>query len=654
MPTRSTPRARLGSALVGALLIALLAAVRASPARAEAAWTTYHHDALRSGVDPDATEPVEPVLAWHTTDLGAPIWGQPLVLGQRVYVATVGDELYALNAVTGAIEWQRSAGVPVPSDELPCGDITPTVGIVGTPVIDASDGVIYLVADTWNAATHTAAHVLEGFRLQDGAAVLSTPVDPPGSDPETLLQRSALNLDQGHVVFGFGENFGSCSGRVAPLVAVPEDGGGARFWQDHEPSAPATAGGMWATSGAAVDEAGDIFATTANPLLPAGERATVYDYSDSVLKLELSDFVAEPLSEPLAPAGWFEPPNWEEISNEDLDLGSAGAEPLPGGLLFQAGKDGTGYLIEQSTMGTGAAAVFSGRVCEGHGSFGGDAFFEGTIYIPCTNGVQALAYDQAAKTFAPLWHGPAEAFGPPIVSGGLVWVAATGGFHGEGQKLYGLDPATGSVQRTLALPSPIADHFASPSAGGGRVFIATGCSVTAYQVSARPEGGVGAPLGPSAVPECMPLSTASSSPAGASGTSGTASSTSSAADQLKSAATKALPRFSATPQLLSTHLRLNARGVVALRLFCASNVCRGTVTLRAKIVASSHGRRSRRPVLLTLATVRFAHPRGAFTLKVHLGGAARAALVSHHDRLTLRVSIASRGAQARTVVAVLK
>lgn len=59
-------------------------------AQAEPIWTTYHRDAQRSGYDPEATQPIEPQLAWQSVDLGAPIWSQTLVLGDRVYVATVG------------------------------------------------------------------------------------------------------------------------------------------------------------------------------------------------------------------------------------------------------------------------------------------------------------------------------------------------------------------------------------------------------------------------------------------------------------------------------------------------------------------------------------------------------------------------------------
>ena len=96
------------SLLAGALAC-MLAGALAPAASGEPAWTTYHRDAVRSGNDPDATAPIAPTLAWHSQDLGAPIWSQPLILGSRVYVATVGDKIYALDAATGAVVWERAS-----------------------------------------------------------------------------------------------------------------------------------------------------------------------------------------------------------------------------------------------------------------------------------------------------------------------------------------------------------------------------------------------------------------------------------------------------------------------------------------------------------------------------------------------------------------
>jgi hypothetical protein len=324
-----------------------------------------------------------------------------------------------------------------------------------------------------------------------------------------------------------------------------------------------------------------------------------------------------PTTEAASPLGWFEPPNWEEESNNDLDLSSAGAELLPGGLLFQAGKDGRGYLIEEASM----HSVYSHEVCAGHGSFGGDAYASGVIYIACTNGTQALAYDEAARTFTPLWQGPEDAFGPPIVSGGLVWVVASGGFSGGGEALYGLDPSTGVPRYTETLPSPVADHFASPSAAGGRLFVSTGESVTAYQI---------AQLAPSATTS-----------AGAGTT----------------AAPESGEEASNVPTLLHKHLRANVHGRVRVDLRCpaAAGKCTGTVTLIAEIATIVHrGRRhTQRVVSITLAHARFGLASGDFAVSILLGKSAERRLRRHRDRLNLQVVIASPGGKSRRVAAVL-
>src|SRR4029077_9820279 len=123
MPLRTAPIGRLGCLLACALACLLIApAPLTQAASGEPAWTTYHRDPVRSGEDPDATEPIAPTLAWHSQDLGAPIHSQPLILGSRVYVATVADDVFALDAATGAIIWQKNVGTPVPAGALPCGN----------------------------------------------------------------------------------------------------------------------------------------------------------------------------------------------------------------------------------------------------------------------------------------------------------------------------------------------------------------------------------------------------------------------------------------------------------------------------------------------------------------------------------------------------
>jgi outer membrane protein assembly factor BamB len=592
------------------LLASLLFAGTAGASAGEAAWTTYHGDATRTGNDPEAISPQVPSLAWQSPVLGAPIWSQPLVLGSRVYVATVGNDVYALEAATGQTAWHASAGTPVPSSSLPCGDITPTVGIVGTPVIDPATGVLYAVADTWNGSQ--AEHVLEGFRISNGEKVLSTVVDPPGSDPKAILQRTALNLSGSNVVFGYGGNDGDCSDYKGAVVSVPESGAAPSYWQVPI-AAPSTSGGaIWSTGGPAVDAAGDVFASTGNPDPPSGQEATTYDYSDSVVELNPA----------LGLTGFFEPPTWQHDSNADLDLSSAAPELLPGGLVFQAGKTGTGYLIDEATLSGGAAAVFSGQVCAGAGSFGGDSYAAGVIYMPCTNGMQALSYNAAARTFTPLWQGPKDAFGPPIVSAGLVWDVASGGFSGGGTKLYGLEPASGKVRYTETLPSPVADHFASPSAGGGRVLVSTGSTVSAFQVGSVIPPAAGAGPGGTAIPlgsVAHPLSTLG--------------------------------------VLVKTKLHADRKGRVRVVLRCppSTATCRGTVGLAALLTTHvGRGRHRRRAIVrVAMARTTFGVHRGQFALTLHLGKKARALLRHHHGKLHVSVTIALTKVSTHRVAASL-
>lgn len=612
---RYAPRA------IAALLCALAAGPLSGVAHAEPAWTTYHRDPERSGADPEATLTHSPSFAWQSPDLGAPIWGQPLVLGARVYVATVADELYALDASTGQVLWHVSLGTPVPASALQCGDIEPTVGVVGTPVIDPASGVIYAVADTWDATHEEAHHLLKGIGLASGEEVLSMPVDPPGADPLALLQRTALNLDGGRVVFGFGGNDGDCGDYRGTVVSAPRSGGQPLFWQVPIKAPASTGGAVWGTSGPAVAASGEIYASTGNPN-PDGGPAETFDYSDSLVELDpTSDFVADPVHEPAhAPLGFFEPPTWMQDSNSDADLGSAGPELLPSGVIFQAGKNGTGYLVDEARMSFGAPALYSAEVCSSAGSFGGDAYAAGIVYVACTNGVQALSYDQAAHTFAPLWQGPGDAFGPPILSGGLVWVLATGGFHGGGAKLYGLDPTTGDPTYTETLPSPIADHFASPSAAGGRLFVATGSSVSAYLLGLPVvTSGASNPGAPGAIP-----STA----------------TTPAAPKRPTAALARLERL---------HLHLTGRRTVGVTLRCPPGMtCSGTVRLRAKLVRRD-ARHRPHAVMVALAHRRFGPQHGTFRLLLHLRRATHALLARDRGHLLLSVEIESPAGNSRRV-----
>ncbi|MBV8463934.1 MAG: PQQ-binding-like beta-propeller repeat protein, partial [Acidimicrobiales bacterium] len=113
------------------------AAGPAPRAAASSDWTTFDQNSLRTGVDASGNSFSPATSAWNTPVDGQ-IYGQALVSTNRVFVATENDTVYALAGDTGAVLWSTHVGTPVDAGNLPCGDISPTVGITSTPVIDPS------------------------------------------------------------------------------------------------------------------------------------------------------------------------------------------------------------------------------------------------------------------------------------------------------------------------------------------------------------------------------------------------------------------------------------------------------------------------------------------------------------------------------------
>src|SRR5919204_3158365 len=125
------------------------------------AWPTYGRDFARSGVAVGVARPGPLSVSWRARLDGA-VYGQPLLVGHLVIAATENDSVYALDQATGKVAWRTHVGTPVPRADLPCGNIDP-LGITGTPVYNASNGLVYAVAET--RGYH---HVLVGVSVRDG------------------------------------------------------------------------------------------------------------------------------------------------------------------------------------------------------------------------------------------------------------------------------------------------------------------------------------------------------------------------------------------------------------------------------------------------------------------------------------------------------
>ena len=136
-------------------------------ANATTSWTVYHGDAAGLGVSTVLAAVDTKRPTWTSPSLDGQLYGEPLVFDGRVYIATEEDVVYALSSTNGRIIWSRHLARAVPSSSLPCGDISPVVGITGTPVIDPARSEIFVVADEFIGGGSQ--HRLIGLNTSSGA-----------------------------------------------------------------------------------------------------------------------------------------------------------------------------------------------------------------------------------------------------------------------------------------------------------------------------------------------------------------------------------------------------------------------------------------------------------------------------------------------------
>jgi polyvinyl alcohol dehydrogenase (cytochrome) len=407
-------------------------------------WPTYHRDNTRTGFVPDFPTPANPAVAWRA-DLDGAVYGQPLVVGDRLLVATENDTLYALDPATGAVRWSSHVGTPVAKSTLPCGNIDP-LGMTGTPVYDPATSRVFAVAETTGGR-----HELVGANVDTGRIEVRVPVEPPRGDRNVHQQRAALTLlnDRVHVAYG-GLN-GDCGEYFGTVFSVSTAGTDPRTY-----TVPTSReAGIWTPGGAVVD--GDkLLYSVGN-----GESTSGFDDSDAVTALDAN----------LRRVDLFAPTTWAADNEKDLDLGS-GSPTLLGPWVFVAGKSGTGYVLDRNRLGGIGAQRGQGPVCK---SFGGTSVAGDTAYLPCVDGPRALTIGPNGTPDV-RWKAAVPANGSPVVGGDTVWVPD---WHGG--VLYALDRATGAVRAQV----PVGDlpHFASPTLSGRRVYLGTMRGVVAVDAA---------------------------------------------------------------------------------------------------------------------------------------------------------------------------
>jgi len=404
-------------------------------------WPTYHHDNARTGYLANEPDPKRLVRAW-TAQLDGAVYAEPLVIGERVIVATEGDTLYSLDTRTGGVQWRTTIGRPVPLSTLNCGGTIDLLGITGTPVYDPATGLVFAVAEVTGPR-----HLLVGVDLATGKLRIRRPVDVPTMNtPRIYLQRPALALSRGMVYLAFGGLADDCGTYHGTIVASRTDGQGPLLSYQVPTQ---DSGGIWGPSGPAIDQQGRVYVSTGNEDHISGN----WDFSNAVLRL----------SSTLQREDSFAPTQWREEDTGDQDLGSMGPALLPGGLIFIAGKSGFGYLLHANHLGGigGQAAVVS--VCGL--AQGGTATVGSQVFVPCFDGLRRVL-DAPGMTLKVDWQASHQITLPPIVGGHTLYSLDPGG------TLYALDTETGLVRAQLSLGIAV-PHFATPTLSRGHIFVGT-------------------------------------------------------------------------------------------------------------------------------------------------------------------------------------
>ncbi|MGD0880392.1 MAG: PQQ-binding-like beta-propeller repeat protein [Acidimicrobiales bacterium] len=408
-------------------------------------WTTFDQNGSRTGIDPSGDSFTPARTAWTSPVFDGQLYGQPLIASGRVYAATENDTVYALAADSGAVLWSNHVGTPFSPSTVHglCGDIGPTVGITSTPVIDTARSELFVVAA--EQVPGNASHHLIGLDMYTGAVILNEVIDPPAvASPAFELQRASLALTDGRVIVGFGGNDGDCGTYHGLVVSAPEDGSTPSVFTVADESG-GNQGAVWMGGSAPpVDAQGDVWVATGNSADTTGADS---DTGDSVLRLSPTAQLLDS----------FTPTTWRSDNADDEDLGSTSPALLSNGLVFQVGKLRTAYVMDQPHLGgVGGQVAQTPGFC-GADPDGGSADLDGTLFVPCGDGLRAVSPTDSPPVA--LWKTTSGAHGSPIVAGGLVWSIGDG-------TLYGLDPATGVAEQQFPTGGS-ASSFPSPAAADG-------------------------------------------------------------------------------------------------------------------------------------------------------------------------------------------
>jgi hypothetical protein len=424
------------------------------------------------------------------------MWASPLYLangpgGKGVYFAvTTANDVFALDATTGAQAWVTNIGSSPTANGVSCGNIHP-LGILSTPVIDAAARTIYVVGAI--GTTSISRFELHALNVDDGMERAGYPIDLTKipSDGMTKIaahnQRGALALVNGVVYVPFGGHVGDCDVYKGRVIAVDtKDPTKTGSWATrHQGEA------IWAPGGLASDGNG-VLAITGN-WTPFGASGATRDETDSEQVMRLTGLASFTRNN----QNLYYASNWKDMDKNDSDFGTM--NPLvvdvpgstPSKLVVAIAKDGKMHLLDASNLGgaDGQTPLQNFQLATG-------AMAIHTVpaaYKTATSTYIALSTDSGAmcptgQPSGKVVMGVALTAGaPPTLK--VAWCAALGGaitapiatttngsadavvWYMNNNKLTGLDGDTGAVIYTSADTCSTVTKWTSPIAQGGHIVV---------------------------------------------------------------------------------------------------------------------------------------------------------------------------------------
>ena len=509
------PRKRHLFAASGCLPLLLLA----QSGFAQVNVLTQHNDNARTGQNLNETI-LTPRNVTNSTfgalfsvSVDGQVYAQPLYMSgltiggaahNVVFVATEHDSVYAFDAdASGAPLWKASlidtahgAASGATPESSSCGEVTPELGITGTPVIDANSKTLYVAAKSTEGGK--AVYRLHAIDITTGAERQNSPIVIQGTvpnktgslsfDPAWHRQRPGLLLLNNIVYVGFAAicDSGPWHGWMMAYNATT-----LAQTSVYTPTPDGTGSGIW-MSGAGlaadvIDPAnhpfGRMFIATGN-----GTYDGVTDYGDDHERFDLTNGV-------ITYSDSFTPSIQSSLNSGDLDVAAGGVLLLPDQagphqrLLVQAGKTGTLYVVDRDNMGgyhttDGIVQEISGL----GGMWGMPAYWNSNVYywgkqdklkqFAVSNGMLTGPVATGLETHG---NGSTSYYGgtTPSISAngntnGIVW-----NIDSLAKVLYAHDAS--NVATTLfstALGASI--KFAVPTVANGKVYIGSYSLLTVY------------------------------------------------------------------------------------------------------------------------------------------------------------------------------